>query len=125
MRILGIDYGSKHIGLALSDPSGTIAQPHSVIANSSTTLSQIVKLVRNEQVEQIVLGDALNLARQSNDITAAVVKFKLELEQQLNLPVIWEREDLTSVEADREIVDDNSHARAASLILRNYLERRP
>ena len=123
MRILGIDYGTKHIGLALSDSSGTIAQPHSVVANSPAALLQIIKLVKDEQVEKIVVGDALNLARQPNDVTAAVVKFKSELEQQVNVPVIWEREDLTSVEAGRELVDADSHARAAALILRNYLER--
>ena len=61
MRLLGIDYGSKKIGLALSDESGQFAFSYDVIANNVKTLDSLAKICDKEKVEKIIIGDLLIL----------------------------------------------------------------
>jgi putative Holliday junction resolvase len=67
MKYLGIDYGSKRIGLAVSDPNGKIAFPREVIENrSKETVSLIAKFCEREKVQAIVLGKSLNYKQEAN-----------------------------------------------------------
>ena len=126
MRVLGIDYGTKRIGLALSDKSAKFAFPHSVI---KFTTSQVVNLKIKEicgenDVSKIILGRPIGYKGDANKILKEIEKFKLGLEKETKLSVIYENEVLTTQQAKRfqggiEKID----ASAAALILQSYLDR--
>jgi putative holliday junction resolvase len=124
MRLLGIDYGSKRIGLALSDESGRFAFPHSVVLNSGKVVGEISVICRKEEVGKIVIGESLNFKGEKNAIMNDIEKFAEELKNETNLPVYFENEILTSVEASR-IQGDNemNDASAAALILKSYIDK--
>ena len=124
MRYLGIDFGSKRIGLAVSDETGRFAMPREVVANDARAADTITKICQAENIGQIVIGQSLNYQNQPNPILAASQKFAVKLAELTKLPLAWEPEFLTSQEAKREIgKDDLYDARAAALILKNYLDR--
>ncbi|MEK7504805.1 MAG: Holliday junction resolvase RuvX [Patescibacteria group bacterium] len=125
MRILGLDYGTKRVGVALSDESAQVAFPQAVWANDGKLLGKIKALCDEKKVNEVVLGDTLSYRGEANEITAQVNKFKLKLEQTLNLPVIFVSEIFSSREANRVVEKDaETDARAAALILQSYLDKR-
>ena len=124
MRRLGIDYGSKRVGLALTDESGDYAYPLVVLPNSVKLLGRIKAIVVNESVREIVIGESLNFHRRQNPIMKSILKFKTRLEILTGVPVVLEDETLTTKEAKDLLGRDKIlDARAASIILRQYLER--
>lgn len=125
MRFLGIDYGTKRIGLALSDDGGTLAFPKEIIVNDKMKLQKISEIVTAEKVEEIVIGESLNFQGEPNAIMEEVKVFIKELLQELKIPVYLEKEFLTSVEARRyEEKGEKADAKAAALILQRFLDRR-
>jgi putative Holliday junction resolvase len=136
MRFLGIDYGTKRIGLALSDDEGKFAYPHLVLKNNPKIIEQIAGICRGEKVGEIALGWSLDYRRRENQIMKKIHAFRAALATATNLPIVLEDEVLTTVEANREIGpparterarsggDDFTDARAAAIILRTYLARR-
>ena len=124
MRYLGIDFGSKRVGVALSDESGHFAMPYTVLENNKNLVNEVVAICAKEEVEGIVIGKSLNYQMQANPILAASEIFAKELAEQIKLPIAWEQEFLTSQEAKRDIGKDELYdARAAALILKSYLDR--
>jgi putative Holliday junction resolvase len=124
MRLLGIDYGTKRVGVALSDEAGVFAYPHSVIKNSKNLSKDIVAICKKENVGKIILGESLNFKGKCNDIVCETDVLKKILEKETGLPVIYENEVLSSAEAERiqgknEMLD----ASAAAVILRSYIDR--
>ena len=125
MRFLGIDYGTKRIGLALSDEEGKFAYPHVVLKNMPQVVEQISKICRDERGGEIGLGWSLNYRRRENPLMRRVNTFRTALATATNLPIVLEDEVLTTREADQEIgPDDFTDARAAAIILRTYLAHR-
>ena len=123
MRHLGIDYGSKRIGIALSDEAGDFAYPHSVIENNTHVLKTIGELCTKENVGAIVIGDSRDFSGKENLIMKKVHMFKKELEG-LKLPIFFELEFMTSQEAEHiQGKRDSLDASAAALILKSYLGR--
>ncbi len=124
MRYLGIDFGSKRVGLALSDESCRFAMPHSVLVNDKNLVETVAKICADEKIAKIIIGKSLNYQMQANPILAVSESFAKELAEKTKLPIVWEQEFLTSQEAKRDIgKDDLYDARAAALILKSYLER--
>ena len=124
MKYLGIDFGSKRIGLALSDPAGRIAFPRDVVGNEGDkTLNYVVELCQREEVDEIVLGESLDYKGQPNPIQAKIENWKTKLESLSDLPVHFERETLTSAEAARNTGKEMLDASAAALILQAYLDK--
>ena len=122
MRYLGIDYGAKRIGIALSDDEGKFAYPHVVLKNNSKIAEQITEICRGEKVGGIVLGWSLDYHRRENPLMKRVKIFQTALAAATGLKVALEDEVLTTREADQEIgADDFTDARAAAIILRTYL----
>ncbi|MEK7650838.1 MAG: Holliday junction resolvase RuvX [Patescibacteria group bacterium] len=131
MRYLGIDYGAQRVGLALSDESGKIAFPESILNNRKDLVEKIANLCGQKKVGKIVLGESLNYQRQDNQIMKEIREFKKDLETKTNLEIILEPEWLTSMLAKRALdgqansgkkmarMDDS----AAALILQTYLDR--
>ncbi len=126
MRVLGIDYGSKHLGLALSDPEGRLARPHGVVANSNLVIAELAELCQREEVGLIVMGEPLRLNREPNALLKPAQAFADRLIRATQLSVFWEPEWFTTTEARRlqsSTKYERLDATAAYLILTNYLEK--
>lgn len=133
MRHLGIDYGSKKIGLALSDESGTMGFPHSIIPNSPKAVEHICALMAKEDVHALVVGDSVDYQGKENPSALGAKKLGEEVAMRCGVPVFYEWEGLTTALArrapekemksrspkKRPLVD----ASAAALILTSYLSR--
>lgn len=140
MRLLGIDYGTKRIGVAVSDEAVAFAFPHSVIVNDKNAIKKIAEICGEKNVGKIILGESVDYSGQPNLIMKKVEGFKAVLEKETGLPVIYQRETLTTLEAGRPPADKSSRspanlkksrrgdliekndASAAALILRSFLE---
>lgn len=123
-KFLGIDYGTKRVGIALSDDGGSMAFPRTVLPNNKHLLRQIEALCAAEGVAEIVIGESLNYAQKPNPLMEHITPFKKELENATHLPVHFEREFMTSAEARHLQGDVHSlDASAAALILQSYLDK--
>ena len=76
MRYLGIDYGSKRVGVAVSDEEGKFALPLSVLSNNQKLLPEIKKIIAEKQVGAVVLGESKNFKGEANVIMSAISKFR-------------------------------------------------
>lgn len=122
-RLLGIDYGSKRIGIALSDESGSIAMPHSVIQNSSMTMNQILRICHTNHVQKIIVGESKNYEGKDNPIQNQIQHFVHNLKRESGCEIIFHPEFLTSAQAEHVQGKNDMHdASAASLILQSYID---
>ena len=123
MRILGIDYGSKRVGVAVSDPERKFALPVSVIENTPDLASEIEKIANENETTEIVLGESRNYKGEPNETLLDSMELKDDLESR-NLTVYFEPEFMTSIQAER-IQGKNAKldASAAAIILQSYLDR--
>ena len=141
MRHLGIDYGTKKVGLALSDEAGTMGFPHSILKNDNMLVEAVRALIKKERVGVLVIGDSLNFTGEPNPVAEVARAFGKSLEEATGLPVFFEQELFTTQEARRGFdglhprhVSDSTRktarkdaeavdASAAALILTSYLTR--
>jgi len=122
MRILGIDYGTKRVGVALSDEAGKFAIPLIVVKNSKSLVEDIFGLSKTNGVKEIVLGESRAYDMSENEIMPAIAAFKKELEK-AGFIVHLQLEFMTSVQAERfQGKNEMSDASAAALILQAYLD---
>lgn len=138
MRIMGLDYGSKTVGVAISDPLLITAQGVEIIRRKDEnklrqTLARIEELITEYEVGEIVLGLPKHM---NNDVGVRAelsLEFKEKLERRTGLPVIMHDERLTTVVADKTMMEagvrredrkDYVDMIAATLILQNYLDMR-
>ena len=143
MRDLGLDYGTKTVGVAVSDPLEITAQPLETIERKSAgklrqTLARIEAIIeeygaagQQEKIEKIVLGYPKNMNNTEGDRCEATVSFKNDLERRTGLEVVLWDERLTTVEAERILMDSGVRREnrktyidkmAAAVILQNYLD---
>lgn len=125
MRFLGIDFGEKRVGLAVSDEEGRVAFPHSVILNDKNILDEIERIVKERNIEKIVIGESKDFKGKPNEIMFEIEKFKKELKEKTKLPIYFEPEFMTSVQAEK-ITGKNemTDASAAAIILQSFLDRK-
>ena len=124
MKYLGIDYGEKNVGIAVSDDSGSLAFAKTILNNNKQLLESVLKICDEEKVDVIVMGDSFDFSGQPNNIMEDVLKFKKDLEKN-DLIVYLEPEFLTSAEAERiQGKNDKIDASAAALILKSYLDKK-
>jgi putative Holliday junction resolvase len=123
---MGIDYGSKRVGVALSDESRTIAVPKAVLPNDRNLFGEIKNLIASHDVREIVLGESKNFQGKDNPIMEDINFFKGELTREFGLAVHFEPEFLTSFEAARTQGGDSPFldASAAAIILQSYLDKK-
>ncbi len=128
MRYLGIDYGAKKTGLALSDEDGTMGFPKEVVFTDGKLVEYLGKLIAKESVGAVVIGESKSLSGADNPIAEAVRALAKTITEYYGTPVFFESETFTTQEARRlptgervsgGIVD----AAAAALILTSYLSR--
>ena len=136
MRILGLDYGSKTVGVAVSDPLGLTAQGVEIIRRKSEnklrqTLARIEELAAQYQVEKIVLGFPKNMNNTLGDRAEKSLELKETLERRTGLDVVMWDERLTTVSANRVLMETGVRREnrkehvdeiAAIFILQGYLD---
>ncbi|WP_076345414.1 Holliday junction resolvase RuvX [Alicyclobacillus vulcanalis] len=132
---MAIDFGERRIGVALSDPLGIIAQPYGVIVRQSDrqAADDVAAVARREEVGRIVVGRPLHMSGQPSDMTARAEKFARLLAARTGLPVDLYDERLTTVSAERALIEQNVRRRerkaavdaaAAQVLLEDYLKSR-
>lgn len=141
MRYIGLDYGTKKVGVALSDEAGTMGFPHSVVPNGPGLMETVRALAAKEEAGAAVIGDSRDFSGNENPVAVAAKEFGARFHEESGLPVFYETELLTTQEARRAM--DGTHpqhvpdrqrrsakapegpadASAAALILTSYLSR--
>ena len=125
MRKMGIDYGTKRVGVALTDDQGLMAFPHGVLKNDNELLRSLVSLIEEKGVEEIVIGHSLGRDGEPNKVHAAVEGLVTDLTLQVGLPVHFEPEQYTTQEAIRfQGRNDETDASAAAIILNSFITRK-
>ena len=133
---MGLDYGSKTVGVAISDPLGFTAQGIETIDRKEEnklrkTLARIEELAKEYQVETIVLGLPKNMNNTLGERAEKTLEFKEMLERRTGLPIVMWDERLTTVEAERTLIESNVRREdrkkyidkiAAVFILQGYLD---
>mgnify|MGYP003304527254 FL=1 len=136
MRVIGLDYGTKTVGVAVSDETMLIAQPLVTIERKQAnklrqTYAAIESIITEQDVELIVLGNPKNMNNTEGERVQATKEFKEALERRTGLPIILVDERLTTVEANRILEDtgvalsarkEHIDKMAAAIILQNYLD---
>ena len=124
MRFLGIDYGTKWIGIAISDESKQFALPYNVLENKKGVVNDIQLICEKELIDEIVLGESKNYKQEENPVMKNIREFADVLRHATHLPVFFEPEFLTSREARHMEKDEKkAHASAAAIILQSYIDR--
>lgn len=121
MKVLALDYGSARTGVAVSDPTGTVARPLCVVERAATEagLAQLQELVRDEQAERVVVGLPLTLRGTRGQQAAETERFVAGLRAAIAVPVETFDERFTTTLAGPGVGED---ARAAAHLLSSYLE---
>ncbi|MUM76326.1 Holliday junction resolvase RuvX [Pseudodesulfovibrio sp. F-1] len=133
MRALGIDFGLKRVGLAISDPSGILVSPYRPLERTTRQrlFDDLLEIVQNESVETIVVGLPLGLDGGDTLTTRQVRNFVLSLGRRTKLPIHLMDERLTSAQAEEELNAAGLRgtkrkmaldSQAAVIILRSWLE---
>jgi len=123
MRYLGIDYGGKRVGLAVSDETKTFANPLVVLENTPDLISRIEKICKEKEIDGVVVGESKNFDFEENEIMKEIKPFVESLKSTLNIPVHMHPEFLTSRDAEHIQGKNEMHdASAASLILQSFLD---
>lgn len=127
MRYLGIDYGTKRVGIALSDDAGVMGFPHTILDNTGTLYDAVIALITRERVEGIVMGESLNFQGTENPVAKDARAFAERLKEATGLPLFFEPEMLTTQEARRNFegvrTKGNVDSSAAALILTSFLSK--
>jgi putative Holliday junction resolvase len=138
MRIIGLDYGTKTVGVAISDPLGITAQGLETITRKESnklrkTLARIEEVIDEYGVEEIVLGFPKNMDNSIGERALDCQNFAEMLERRTGLPVVLWDERLTTVSADRVLMESGVRREnrkavidkiAAVFILQGYLDRK-
>ena len=132
-KILGIDYGAKRIGVALSNEEKTIAFPEQVIPNTPRAIPRIADLIDEQGVSEVIMGESVDFSGTPNPIMRSGIAFAQALEEQTGITVVFERETYTSAQAHRQfelkektrkpLKRERVDASAAALILQSYLDK--
>lgn len=124
MRMMGIDFGHKNVGIAFSDEAGMMAFPHSVLKNNADLLKQVVSLAEEKEVTEIVIGHSLDKEGNANKIHTQVEEFIGDLTLQLGVPIHLEPEYYSTQQAIRfQGKTAHTDAAAASIILDSYIQK--
>lgn len=136
MRYLGLDFGTKTIGIAMSDRTNLISSSYKLIEykdnDYSNAVSEIINIVNDNNITCIVLGLPKNMNNTLGNRAEETIKFKEFIQSKLNVEIILEDERLTTREAHKTLIEANMSRKkrkknvdkvAASFILQNYLDR--
>ena len=140
MKTLGIDYGSKRVGLALSNSEATMSTPLEIVKNTADLVPYICTLISQQNIERVVLGESLDYSGKDNTIMVQARACAVLLAECFSGPIEFHTEVMTSMESkwgtekqvrrsgkDKEVkkIKGKEHIDdiAASIMLQNYLDR--
>ena len=136
MKYLGLDLGTKTIGLATSDKMGLIATAYKVLRhdnNPSSCLEELITIIKENKIEALVLGLPKNMNNTLGPRAEETIKFKELLESNINLPIYLEDERLTTKSAESLLIMGNTSRKKrkkvidkveATIILQSFLDQR-
>jgi len=123
-KYLGIDYGEKRVGIAISDLEGKVAFPKIVLSNDSELLSKIDKFCKENQITKIVIGESKDYKGEDNKISPQIISFKRDLGNLIKLPIFLEPEFMTSMQVEKTFgKTDMLDASAATIILQTFMDK--
>lgn len=134
-RFLGLDYGSRRVGVAISDPQGLIARPLDtlIVSSMKETVDQVKTIIAENEIDGVVIGLPLNLSGQPSELSREAELFGSNLEKEIKQPIYFEDERLSSKQAEQVL---HSHGKkikgnkgiidriSAAIILQSFLDRR-
>lgn len=123
IKYLGIDFGSKRIGLSISDDTLTVAFPYKTISNTPRVVDEIFEIIQAERVTKVVLGESKDKDMKDNPIMVLINKFKIEMEEK-GIEVDFIPEFFSSAQVISIMGQQNKSidASAAAIILQSYLD---
>jgi len=123
MKILGIDYGLKWIGVAISDDGRKMAFPYETLENNSKLFSRLNEIIKKEEIYKIIIGLPLNKKMKATSQTTEVENWAEKLIKEVDLPIDFENEIFTTKAADKYEAK-NRHSAAAAILLQSYLDKK-
>lgn len=134
---MGLDYGSKTIGIAISDELGFTAQPVETVERNGEnklrkSLARISEIVREKNIQKIVVGLPVNMSGKRGERVTRTLEFVEKLKLRVDIPIVMQDERLTTVEANEILRESGVRCEerkryidqiAASIILKEYMER--
>ena len=123
MKILGIDYGLKWIGVAITDEGNKMAFPCETFENNFKLFTRLNELIKRENIYKIIIGLPLNKNMKPTNQTAEVENWAERLIKEVDLPIEFENEVLTTKAAVQSGAQ-NKHSAAAAILLQSYLDRK-
>ena len=134
---MGLDYGSKTLGIAISDELGFTAQPVETVERNGEnklrkSLARISEIVREKNIQKIVVGLPVNMSGKRGERVARTLEFVEKLKLRVDIPIVMQDERLTTVEANEILRESGVRCEerkryidqvAASIILKEYMER--
>ena len=124
MQYIGVDYGTKRVGIAISDEEGSFAFPKGIVPTSDA-IGYIETLVKTGAISGIVVGESLATNGEENDVLFMTKSFAKKLAAVVSVPIVFEREGFSSVEAHRyQTKKGNRDDSAAAVILQRFLDKR-
>lgn len=136
MRYLGLDLGSRTLGMSLSDTTATIASSYKIVRHNEEydrLIEEVKQIVEEKNVEKIVLGFPKNMDNSIGIKGQLSIKFKEKLEKKLDVEVILQDERLTTRQAENMLIQNDTSRKkrkkvidslAATIILQSYLDRK-
>lgn len=140
-RFMGVDFGTKRIGVAISDEGNTLSFPKEIVTNDAGAFERLGEIIKENNIFEIVVGESVDFSGRLNMLSARIEVFIKELEEKFGLSVKKQKEFLTSVEARKmgstksDLSPSQAHSKlkdkkrgsvdasAAALILQRYLDK--
>ncbi len=124
MKYMGIDFGTKRVGIAVSNQDGTIAFPRDVLISDESLVKRIVELIEKEKVDVVVIGDTRAASSAPNVASLSADLYIEELKEATSVPIHRGFEAWSSVEASRYAPKGRARddAAAAAIILQRFLD---
>ena len=130
---MGIDYGEKRIGIALSDPLLTFAYAFTTLSNDSTFLNKLSKIIEEKKINKIILGLPSDRFRSSKELSQKVLKLKSEIETKKKIEIVLWDEEYSSAIAKEKVIESVTKKfrrkqkglldrHSAAVILQEYLD---
>ena len=124
MKYLGIDYGEKRVGIAISDVEGKVAFPKIVLENNTELIKKISDLCTESAVDAVVIGESKDYKGEDNKISPKIISFKREVSSVIKLPFYLEPEFMSSMQVEKTFgKTDMLDASAASIILQTFMDK--
>ena len=126
MKYLGIDYGSKKVGFAQSDDEGRMAYPLMISPNDNSLMKDTLEIVRAMKITTVVIGESVDQKGKPNEIAKEARKFGMQLENAVDVKVVFEKEWYSTVEARKQPGKEGNHEvddQAAAIVLQRYLDK--